>query len=633
MPASAKIEVMQHIRGTAILPDGADLSDGQLLEEYVRRRDKAAIAALIQRHGQMVWGVSRRILRNPHDAEDAFQATFLVLVRRADSIGSRELVANWLYGVARQTALKARAMKAKRRNREMQVSEIPEPIVESSRTWDDIQPVLDEEISRLPEKYRSVIVLCDLEGKTRKDAAHQLAVPEGTVAGWLARARAMLAKRLARRGIALSGAALATLLESDAVKAGVPSMAIAETISAASDFAANGGAQGKVSIAVVVLAEEVLKSMRTGKVKLTVSILLVASIAALTCGILAGQQTAIPPNDVAKKPQARQAEPANPELAKLQGSWRLVAMESNGLTFTEGRREVKDTRLTIDQSSMKLRYSLLSEITPPEEKEATANLTLNAEKSPKQLVITWQDSPWSQQKAFVQPAIYRIEGDTLRICMSLPGEEKQDTPTDFYAKYDSRRCIWTFRRGESADKPTAKTRPPAPANPRKPIGNPDELAKSDVAKLQGTWRQIASEGDGLIISEGRPEICDNKLVVEGNLYKLTFASKTSFTGDTLKFLNKEMSEMAGTFSLNAGQIPRVIELKMNESPVNGMKDVLQKAIYSLDGDYFKICMSQSDDRQSLPDDFSVGTNTKRMLWIFRREPSGKPSAQPDKPSR
>src|SRR5436305_5459780 len=148
----------------------------------------------------MVWGVSRRVLRNHHDAEDAFQATFLVLVRRAASIASKELVANWLYGVAHQTALKARAMVAKRRGRERQVEVMPEPVIAEQEPWPDLQPVLDEELSRLPDKYRTVVILCDLEGVTRKEAARQLGCPEGTVAGRLARARAMLAKRLARGG-------------------------------------------------------------------------------------------------------------------------------------------------------------------------------------------------------------------------------------------------------------------------------------------------------------------------------------------------------------------------------------------------------------------------------------------------
>jgi RNA polymerase sigma factor (sigma-70 family) len=121
----------------------------------------------------MVWDVCRRVLRNDHDAEDAFQAAFLVLVRRASSIQSPELVANWLYGVAHQTALKARATAAKRMTRERQVTQMPEPAIAEREPGHDLQPLLDQELSRLPDKYRSAIVLRNLEGKTRKAVAGQ----------------------------------------------------------------------------------------------------------------------------------------------------------------------------------------------------------------------------------------------------------------------------------------------------------------------------------------------------------------------------------------------------------------------------------------------------------------------------
>src|SRR5262245_18783126 len=130
-------EVVQHLRRSVLQHEGAGLTDGQLLEEYLHRRDPAALAALIRRHGPMVWGVCRRVLRHQHDAEDAFQATFLVLVRKADSLASKDRVANWLYGVAHQTARKARATAARREDRERQVTEMPEPAVEPRDAWSD----------------------------------------------------------------------------------------------------------------------------------------------------------------------------------------------------------------------------------------------------------------------------------------------------------------------------------------------------------------------------------------------------------------------------------------------------------------------------------------------------------------
>src|SRR5215470_16466737 len=163
MTTNQMTEVIHHLRRTVLLRDGAGLTDGQLLEGYINRRDQAALAALMRRHGPMVWGVCRRLLDH-HDAEDAFQATFLVLVRKAASIVPRQMVVNWLYGVAHQTALNARATAARRKGRERQVTEMPEPAVAEQDPWRDLQPVLDEELSRLPDKYRAVIVLCDLEG-------------------------------------------------------------------------------------------------------------------------------------------------------------------------------------------------------------------------------------------------------------------------------------------------------------------------------------------------------------------------------------------------------------------------------------------------------------------------------------
>src|SRR5262249_24945148 len=150
MATSHLNEVIQHLRRTVILKDGCGLTDGQLLDGYIRRREDAALAVLVRRHGPMVWGVCRRVLCNQQDAEDAFQATFLVLVRKAAAVVPRELVANWLYGVAHQTALKTRATTAKRRARERQVTEMPEPAMTEPDVWHDLQPLLDQELSRLP---------------------------------------------------------------------------------------------------------------------------------------------------------------------------------------------------------------------------------------------------------------------------------------------------------------------------------------------------------------------------------------------------------------------------------------------------------------------------------------------------
>ena len=187
MGTSPRNEIINHLRRAVLRRDGAGLTDSQLLECYVLQREEAAFAALVHRHGPMVWGVCHRLLHHHQDTEDAFQATFLVLVRKASTLASRELLANWLYGVAYRTACKARGMIFKRRLRERQVTQMPEPKGLQNQTWPDLEPLLDEELSRLPDKYRIPIILCDLEGKTRKEAARHVGCPEGTLAARLAR--------------------------------------------------------------------------------------------------------------------------------------------------------------------------------------------------------------------------------------------------------------------------------------------------------------------------------------------------------------------------------------------------------------------------------------------------------------
>ena len=177
MPTSSLNRVIQHLRADLRL-DGGEMTDAELLVRFLRSGDEDALAALVRRHALMVWGVCRRLLGH-HDAEDAFQATFLVLVRKAADV-PRQAIANWLYGVARQTAVRLRATAAKRGRRETQVVHMPEPTAAEVRDA-DWQAVLDEELSRLPDHYRGVLVLCDLEGMTRKEAARQLAIPEAAM--------------------------------------------------------------------------------------------------------------------------------------------------------------------------------------------------------------------------------------------------------------------------------------------------------------------------------------------------------------------------------------------------------------------------------------------------------------------
>ncbi len=311
-------------------------TDGQLLEGYVRGREEAAFAALVRRHGPMVWGVCRRVLRSHHDAEDAFQATFLVLARKAASVAPRELVANWLYGVAHQTALKARATTARRSAREKQVTAMPEPAAAPRELWDDLRPLLDQELSQLPEKYRAVIVLCDLEGKTRREAARHVRVPEGTVASRLATARAMLARRLSRHGLPVSGAALAAVLPQRA--AAVPPAVASGTIQAATHFAAGQvTAAGVISLKAVALAEGVLKTMLLTRLKLITAAAALIALAGAGVAVLAQQGAAEkPPAQQARVPAEKPAAlPAPPPKAAVAQAAPQEAPKPNGAAKPE----------------------------------------------------------------------------------------------------------------------------------------------------------------------------------------------------------------------------------------------------------------------------------------------------------
>lgn len=289
MTTSPMTKVMQHIRGAVPARDEAGLTDGQLLTCFVARRDESAFAALVGRHGPMVWGVCRRVLRSLHDAEDAFQASFLVLARKAASIASREQLASWLYGVAHRTALKARSAAVRRRLREKPLANAPEPQAARPGAWHDALPLLDQELCRLADKYRAPVVLCDLEGKTRAEAARQLGVPEGTVAGRLARARRVLAQRLSRRGVALSVPSVVAGASAQAAPACVPGAVSSAALRAACGFA-SGQATAVVSGRVAALARAVVQSLWLARLKTAVGCVLVLTVAVVAGGEWARQQ-------------------------------------------------------------------------------------------------------------------------------------------------------------------------------------------------------------------------------------------------------------------------------------------------------------------------------------------------------
>jgi RNA polymerase sigma factor (sigma-70 family) len=277
---------VRSLRGLAAPAWGAGFSDGQLLEGFVTRRDQDAFAALVRRHGPLVWGLCRRILSRAEDAEDAFQATFLVLARRAGSIAKRESVGSWLHGVAHRVAVRAKRAEARRRTAERQRPVAPPPDALQEVVWRDLRRTLDEEVLRLPARCRVPFVLCYLEGKTNEEAACLLGCPKGTVLSRLAHARELLRARLARRGLVLSAGLLATMLPLNAAPAAVPAALIAATARTAATAGAGPSAAGIVSAHAAALMEGVLRTMFLTKVKNTAVLLLTLAVVGTGAGML-----------------------------------------------------------------------------------------------------------------------------------------------------------------------------------------------------------------------------------------------------------------------------------------------------------------------------------------------------------
>jgi RNA polymerase sigma factor (sigma-70 family) len=305
MPRNVLTSLLRHLRATALMRDGGGQTDAQLLRRFIDFHDETAFEAIVRLHAPMVLGVCQRLLRNTHDVEDAFQVTFLVLVRKAASLSKRDLVGNWLYGVARRTALKTRALSQKRQLMEKQMAVLPEPKPrETHAVWEDIRPVIDAALECLPRQYRSVVVLCDLENKSHQETARQIGCPVGTVSSRLARGRALLAKQLARHGVTLSGTALAAALTQHATANWVPAKLVITTVQAATAFAAGGAAAAVVGVQVCALSRGVLKAMFLTKLKKAALILLAISTVGAGAGTILSQVNETPGTHQAEKQDA-----------------------------------------------------------------------------------------------------------------------------------------------------------------------------------------------------------------------------------------------------------------------------------------------------------------------------------------
>jgi RNA polymerase sigma factor (sigma-70 family) len=324
--------LIRHIEKLSGGPCELPGTDRQLIECFAARHGEAAFAELVARHGPMVLRVCRRVLHHEQDAEDAFQATFIVLARSIGSIRKREAVGEWLHGVAYRTAMKAKRSAARRRNHEARSREIHTPrdngttlATAASPTWDDVQAVLDEEIQRLPVAFRSAFVLCVLEGKTVPAAAAELGCKEGTVSSRVTRARQRLQKELARRGIKL-GVLLAALCVAERTgKAAVPLVLAEATVRFGLLVAAGGTAAGDIPFHIAALAIGVTRAMFLNKAKIVTVVLLAVGLFAAGGAMLAREVLTADEKPAAVRPDAKPpAYPVKPAEDTIEVTGRVL---------------------------------------------------------------------------------------------------------------------------------------------------------------------------------------------------------------------------------------------------------------------------------------------------------------------
>ncbi len=438
-----------HVR-RVLAPPADGVADRQLLEAFVAGRQEAAFAALMRRHGAMVFGVCRRVLSDWHDAEDAFQATFLVLARQAGSIRRRESVASWLYGVAYRVSLKAKTTAARRRRHERQRPIVPAAQAGAAAGLDELRRVLDEELARLPEKYRAPLVLCYLEGKARDEAAGLLGWSAGALKGRLERGRELLRRRLERRGLALSVALLVTALSQTAAKAALPAPLLAATLNAAVPIAAGTAAAGSISASVAALTEGVLYTMTMIRLALTTALLLAVGTLTAGTGWITYQALADDPAPQERGlivPAPKDSSPAKaPEdQQRLQGTWVAVSGEMNGtpMPAEEFKLVVRGNRMTFYSSGSGAVDNVMT-------------FRLDPTKNPKEMYLT-------PEKGQTITAIYALQDGRFKLCAQNKEDAKK--PTRFATAPGDGLVFFVFKREKPGqrkkEEPGQKTASPA----------------------------------------------------------------------------------------------------------------------------------------------------------------------------
>ncbi|MDY3559520.1 sigma-70 family RNA polymerase sigma factor [Gemmata sp. JC673] len=545
---------MPTLRRVVLGRQTAARTDGELLTAFVASASGDAFAELVRRHGPMVLGVCRRLIPDHATADDAFQAVFLVLARRAAGVRPRERVGAYLYGIAYRTALKARMVLARRRSREKQVEVMPEPPAPpAAPAWGDVQFVIDEELARLPEKLRIAVVLCDLEGRPQREVARQLGVPPATLATRLAAARRSLAARLTRRGVTLSGGALAGLLVTHASASAVPHALAAGVARAAEAVAAGGAVGAAVSAQAVQLSEGVMQMMMLAKLKAVTVVAAVALVLTTGLGVglapaAAGEEpvpvtvtVATPAPDghagTTRPKERAQAEPAPDDALFL----RRLSLDVRGTVPTP-----VETWFFVSDTDAEKRAKVIEWITDDEDRRAAAAKKLGVPVE-RVRVARAKFSADGRSLVLIDPIAIAKPTDAIELVSSDPAAvtdaRVEEITTDVTVTKTAQGVVYDVKSSEPG---AAKTQPPADATKKTVVLR---RVQADAAKSGSVFEYHGEYG--LTVWDTVP---DDKKPQPTPTVKYRAVVNVALGSSDAEFLKRVLTDARGT-------APTALELK------------------------------------------------------------------------
>ncbi len=442
MAATQPTTLLRQIRKLAEVQASSAQTDSQLLQLFIADRNESAFTTLLHRHGPKVLDVCRTVLHHQQDAEDVFQATFLLLANKADSIRKQPSLGSWLHGVAYRLALKARAQADRRRTLHQQVQQQPAASPLDDLTVRELRGVLHEELHRLPEKYRAVLLLCYWDGKTRDEAAEQLGWTKGTCKERLERARNLLRSRLTRRGLLPSATVVAALLADNVSRAALPASLADATAKGAVAFAAGQPAVAGASSSATALAQQAIRSMPVSRGAKILLVLVLLGVAGTGLGLWAGNHTdepavvaqAPPAPKLVATPPDKPEDPVKKELNALEGVWELAARSKDGAAqpMPAGDRP----RLIIKNGRYLRQLSYQSSTQGKIQFDPAAN--------PRTIDIFIGGIDGRRIAPLPLSGIYALKGDELRIsCAAKPGMNR---PAKMESRKGSGQAIETWKR-------------------------------------------------------------------------------------------------------------------------------------------------------------------------------------------